>query len=156
MGRLEPLVPAASEEESNSKGKPFAFSLGPFANTSSSPSIMFGSSVEEAKASSGRQRRASCVGFNHSSAAIPMAQPASQPVQPAVGYFPDAPYYGYPQYSSMYSDYQSMGVAPGMQVTAQNQTEQSTAQNSNSEAFAAEASNGYMSYQVVALPFRDA
>ena len=56
----------------------------------------------------------------------------------------------------MYSDYQSMGVAPGMQVTAQNQTEQSTAQNSNSEAFAAEASNGYMSYQVVALPFRDA
>ncbi|KAK8819422.1 hypothetical protein WA556_002412 [Blastocystis sp. ATCC 50177/Nand II] len=111
--------------------KAFTSSLDAFGNPS--PSVLFGSSVEEAKASS-----------------LNRAAPApAQPMQPAMGYFPDTSFYTFAPFSSMYSDYSALGTAPGMQSAPQAQTEEASSTQAPSEpGYAAETSGNYMSYQL--------
>ena len=121
--------------------KAFTSSLDAFGNPS--PSVLFGSSVEEAKASSGSTSRASRLGLNRTAPA------PAQPMQPAMGYFPDTSFYTFAPFSSMYSDYSALGTAPGMQPAPQAQTEEANSTQAPSEpGYAAETSGNYMSYQV--------
>ena len=121
--------------------KAFTSSLDAFGNPS--PSVLFGSSVEEAKASSGSASRASRLGLNRTAPA------PAQPMQPAMGYFPDTSFYTFAPFSSMYSDYSALGTAPGMQSAPQAQTEEASSTQAPSEpGYAAETSGNYMSYQV--------
>ena len=121
--------------------KAFTSSLDAFGNPS--PSVLFGSSVEEAKASSGSASRASRLGLNRTAPA------PAQPMQPAMGYFPDTSFYTFAPFSSMYSDYSALGTAPGMQPAPQAQTEEASSTQAPSEpGYAAETSGNYMSYQV--------
>ena len=124
--------------------KPFTSSLDAFGNPS--PSVMFGSSVEEAKASSRSVQCDSPIGHNHPT------QASAQPMQPAVGYFPDPSYYAFAPFSSMFSDYSNLGAAPGMQAAPQAQREEASAtQVPTEERYSTEATNNYMSYQVGVL-----
>lgn len=147
MPAAEPTAERAERAEPAERAAPkypqkaFTSSLDAFGNPS--PSVLFGSSVEEAKASSGSAPRASRLGLNR-------AAPApAQPMQPAMGYFPDTSFYTFAPFSSMYSDYSALGTAPGMQPAPQAQTEEAgSAQAPSEPGYAAETSGNYMSYQV--------